>query len=367
MFCCLPGQYGYWYKSLGQDSVGMCSKSSILPENSTPAVQFNNGDGSVSPDGVQLEALPTATPTPAPTCDIIHYGWSLQVNDEGGCTEGSKLCPYGGSCCPSGLNCGTVIGDSEVPVCCVPGNPDCRGDVEGLWPQLCADSSWALWHVNTNGNHFCCLPGQIGYNIPNDNAAVGFCGSAVPNGTMRSILDYEGDGSTPGSFLKFPCDTSPAPNASFESITKEILNPPATLNPYSPTRLPLATGLYPNATMSYNAVATVVKPWLQTTYVCPPGSSETLQVVHILSSGIPVTKTRTLGGYESTAKAGGVDTLPTAIPAENTHGIATSSGIEILSTSPTPIIFTGSSIKSSTHWASWTLGVVMVVTFASLC
>lgn len=39
MFCCLPRQYGYWYKYLGQDAVGMCSISNILPEDSTPAVQ----------------------------------------------------------------------------------------------------------------------------------------------------------------------------------------------------------------------------------------------------------------------------------------------------------------------------------------
>jgi hypothetical protein len=188
MFCCLPGWYGFWYSDLGQDAVGQCQISKDLPEGSTPAVQFNNGDGSVNSAGTQVSALPTATPTPAPTCDIVHYGWSLQVDDAAKCTEGSSLCSYGGACCPSGLNCGTVIGASEVPVCCPPDNPDCRGDVEGLWPQVCADSSWALWHVNTNGNHFCCLPDQIGYNVPNDNAAVGFCGSAVPNGTMRSIL-----------------------------------------------------------------------------------------------------------------------------------------------------------------------------------
>lgn len=201
MFCCLPNWYGYWYKDLGQDAVGQCQSSKDLPEGSTPAVQFNNGDGSVNSAGTQVSALPTATPTPAPTCDILHYGWSLQVDDASGCTEGSNYCSYGGSCCPSGLNCGTVIGDSEVPVCCPPGNPDCRGDVEGLWPQVCADSSWALWHVNTNGNHFCCLPDQIGYNVPNDNAAVGFCGSAVPNGTMRSILVSDFSSQFPGKHI----------------------------------------------------------------------------------------------------------------------------------------------------------------------
>jgi len=39
MFCCLPDQYGYWYKQLGQDAVGQCSKSPVLPEDSEPAVQ----------------------------------------------------------------------------------------------------------------------------------------------------------------------------------------------------------------------------------------------------------------------------------------------------------------------------------------
>ena len=188
MFCCLPGWYGYWDKSLGQDAVGQCQASKDLADGMLPAVQYYDGDGSVNSAGTQVSALPVATPTPAPVCDIVHYGWSLQVDDAAGCTEGSSLCSYGGACCPTGLNCGTVIGDSEVPVCCPPDNPDCRGDVEGLWPQVCADSAWALWHVNTNGNHFCCLPDQIGFNVANDNAAVGFCGSAVPNGTMRSIL-----------------------------------------------------------------------------------------------------------------------------------------------------------------------------------
>lgn len=164
-FCCLPGQYGYWYKSLGQDAVGQCSNSSTLPDDATPAVQQNNGDGSVNSLGVQVSALPSPTPSPAPTCDIIaKYGWSLQINGtaDGGCTAGSRQCSnYAGACCPETLNCGTVIGDSEVPVCCPASNPDCRGDVEGLWPQVCADSSWALWHVNTNGNHFCCKPGEM--------------------------------------------------------------------------------------------------------------------------------------------------------------------------------------------------------------
>jgi hypothetical protein len=302
-FCCLPGWYGFWYADLGQDAVGQCQESNELPEDATPAMQFNNGDGSVDSSGTQVSALPTATKTPAPTCDILHYGWSLQVDDESGCTEGSDYCSYGGSCCPSTLNCGTVIGDSEVPVCCPPGNPDCRGDVEGLWPQVCADSSWALWHVNTNGNHFCCLPGQIGYNVPNDNAAVGFCGSAVPNGTMRSILDYEGDGSTAGSYASFPCDSLPAPNATWTNITSSILHPAPTLN-VGGIGLGSDSG---NASYVLSpATKTIVKPWKETIYVCPAGATETVAIIHSLSNGIPVTATSTVG-------AAGFSAMPTIV------------------------------------------------------
>jgi len=311
MFCCLPDQYGYWYEALGQDAVGQCSSSNILPVDSTPATQFNNGDGSVSPEGVQLVELVVPAATPAPTCDVLHYGWSLQVDSAAGCTSGSDLCSYGGSCCPKGLTCGTVIGDSEVPVCCPPGNPDCRGDVEGLWPQLCSDSSWALWHVNTNGNHFCCKPGQIGYNVPGDIAAVGFCGSAVPNGTMRSILDYEGDDSVAGAFAKFPCDTSPAPNATLPEIVSSILNPASSLNPAG---LPQATPIYGNGTIPKNpAVATIVKPWYETIYVCPAGATSTLAIVHTLSGGIPVAVTKTV----DTVPAGA--TVATAFPSGVTY------------------------------------------------
>lgn len=350
MFCCLPDQYGYWYKQLGQDAVGQCSTSSVLPEDSEPAVQFNNGDGSVSSEGVQLTELEVPPATPAPTCDVVHYGWSLQVDNEAGCTEGSNLCSYGGSCCPSGLNCGTVIGDSEVPVCCPPGNPDCRGDVEGLWPQLCADSSWALWHVNTNGNHFCCLPGQVGFNIPNDNAAVGFCGSAVPNGTMRSILDYEGDRSTPGSFAKFPCDTSPAPNATLPEIISAILNPPTRLNPPGATigaGIPLATGIYANGTYPVNpAVATITKPWIATEYICPPGATETLQVIHSLSNGIPVSVTKTVGQPGETGVPSGENRVSTgddevvSYITASPSGSGGSSGSQATGT-PVPSLFTG--------------------------
>jgi hypothetical protein len=297
MFCCLPDHYGYWFPSLGQDAVGMCQSSPDLPEGSLPGVQFNNGDGSVDSNGTQIIALPVPAPTKAPTCDIVHYGWSLQVSDSSQCTEGSNYCSYGGSCCPSSLNCGTVIGASEVPVCCHPSNPDCRGDVEGLWPQLCADSSWALWHVNTNGNHFCCLPGQVGYNVPNDNAATGFCGSAVPNGTMRAILDYEGDGSKPGAWEGFPCDSNPAPNGSYSSISSAILNPG------------LARGLWfiarGGGAWGGGATKTIVKPWLSTSFVCPEGASETVAIIHSLSNGVPVTATSTVGAAASQGSAVG--------------------------------------------------------------
>ncbi|KAG9247329.1 hypothetical protein BJ878DRAFT_477489 [Calycina marina] len=346
MFCCLPDKYGYWYPALGQDAVGQCTANGTLPADTEPAIQFNNGDGSVGANGTQITALPVPDPVPAPTCDVVHYGWSLQVDDESGCTNGSNYCSYGGSCCPSGLTCGTVIGDSEVPVCCQPGNPDCRGDVEGLSPQLCADSSWALWHVNTNGNHFCCLPEQIGYNIPNDNAAVGFCGSAVPNGAMRSILDYVGDGSIAGSFANFPCNTSPAPNSTWTDIISSILNPAPTLNPSGTTvgaGIPLATGMYSNGSISSYvpnpAIATIVKPWYQTAYVCPSGATETLQIIHTLdSSGTPVQFTKTVGAPGET----GTPTVPAisrgsgfaAFPTSGSGGNGSeSSGLEAFPTS----------------------------------
>lgn len=149
---------------------------------------MDNGDGSVSPDGTQLKPLPSATPSPAPVCDVIaNYGWSMQVDDASQCTAGSRMCEDSAACCPNELVCGE-IGPSQVQPCCPKENPNCRGDVNGLAVQVCADSSWSLWHVNTNGNHFCCLPGKVGYNVPNDQAATGFCGDVVPGGTMRSIL-----------------------------------------------------------------------------------------------------------------------------------------------------------------------------------
>lgn len=276
-FCCLPGQYGYWYKSLGQDAVGQCSNSSTLPEGSTPGQQVNNGDGTVDSLGNQIIALNYTKPDPAPTCDIIaKYGWSLQINgtddDYGGvCTTGSSQCSnYAGACCPDTLNCGTVIGDAEVPVCCPASNPDCRGDVEGLWPQVCADSSWSLWHVNTNGNHFCCKPHEIGWNIINDVYALGYCGTHVPvaNNTMRAILDYVGDGSTPGSSYDFPCDTSPAPNASLPDMLSAIVSPPEGLNPLMATASGIGNRpMYPNATAPVSINTALTAPLMSGTGV----------------------------------------------------------------------------------------------------
>lgn len=46
-FCCLPGQYGYWYSSLGQNAVGQCSDTSLLPNKSTPAVQVIGSRGNL--------------------------------------------------------------------------------------------------------------------------------------------------------------------------------------------------------------------------------------------------------------------------------------------------------------------------------
>jgi len=156
----------------------------------------------------------------------------------------------------------------------------------------------------------------VGYNIPNDNAAVGFCGSAVPNGTMRSILDYEGDRSTAGSFAKFPCDTSPAPNATLPEIINAILNPPTTLNPPGAkdgAGVPVATGIYGNGTHAVNpAVATITKPWKATVYTCPPGATETLQIIHSLSSGIPVQVTKTVGQPGETGVPSGENVVSVA-------------------------------------------------------
>jgi len=169
---------------------------------------------------------------------------------------------------------------------------------------------------------------------------VGFCGSAVPNGTMRSILDYEGDRSTPGSFAKFPCDTSPAPNATLPEIIAAILNPPVTLNPPGAkdgAGIPLATGIYGNGTRAANpAVATITKPWKATEYVCPPGATETLQVIHSLSNGIPVSITKTVGQP-------GQSGVPSGEKGVTSYVIAaqTGSGGSSATTTPLPGQFTG--------------------------
>lgn len=129
----------------------------------------------------------------------------------------------------------------------------------------------------------------------------------MPNGTMRSILDYVGDGSKPGSFAKFPCDTSPAPNASLPDIQSSILSPAATLNPTGAyaTGLPLATGKWTNGSIP-EVVKTLVKPWFETTYVCPPGASETVALIHTLSEGVPITKTSTVGSVQTSGSENGV-------------------------------------------------------------
>lgn len=153
--------------------------------------------------------------------------------------------------------------------------------------------------MNTNGNHFCCLPDQIGYNVPYDNAAVGFCGSSVPNGTMRSILDYVGDGSNPGSFEKFPCDSNPAPNASYVSVLSAIMNPAPSLNP---TGLPLATGIYPNATQ--NTVYT--KPWATISSLIGT------DVATVITKQIILYTTICNGVTQTLASTGSADGIPTS-------------------------------------------------------
>jgi len=169
----------------------------------------------------------------------------------------------------------------------------------------------------------------VGFNVPHDNAAVGFCGSAVPNGTVRSILDYVGDGSKPGSFEKYPCDTTPKPVEALPGIKDQILNPPADLNSgknlNTPGGPPLATGKWANGT--YGGVVTVVKPWFQTSYVCPPGSSQTVAVIHSLSEGVPVTLTSTLGSQQTKGSEYGLSAYSPA------NGKSSDYGNEIAETS----------------------------------
>ena len=164
---------------------------------------------------------------------------------------------------------------------------------------------------------------------------------------MRSILDYEGDRSTAGSFAKFPCDSSPAPNATLPEIIAAILNPPATLNPAGAkdgAGVPLATGIYGNGTRPVNpAVATITKPWKATQYVCPPGSTETLQVIHSLSKGIPVTITKTVGQPGETGVPSGevgveVNSAVLSYIADATSGVG---GVSYATVTPLPSQFTG--------------------------
>lgn len=163
---------------------------------------------------------------------------------------------------------------------------------------------------------------------------------------MRSILDYEGDRSIPGSFAKFPCNSSPAPNATLPEICDNILNPPPNLNPSGATNgagVPLATGIYNNGSLPVNpAVVTIVKPWKQTTYVCPPGATETLLIIHSLSNGIPVSVTKTVGqpgetgvpSYITSNRSGIAATgVPSYIPSSPSGTAATGA--------PSPSPFTG--------------------------
>lgn len=301
--------------------------------------------------GNQLTALPVPPPVHAPTCDIVHYGWSLQTNTSS-CTPGSSLCSYGGACCPSGLTCGTVIGDSEVPVCCQPGNPDCRGDVEGLWPQVCADSSWSLWWVNENGNHFCCKPGQIGYNRIHDVFAVGFCGDAVPTNTnttiwMRSILAYEGDKSTAGSFEHYPCDSSPPPNSSWPTIVNSILNPPPDLNP---AKIPVGSGPYAN----YTTVNALTRPTNAVDLL--PITCSTYLVTTVISGLV------TVDTHTSTYVAGAAAAISTStaiVTASASHKPSTTA-------SAGPTKFTGAATAMHAPFAGAGLGAVAAVALVLL-
>ena len=170
-----------------------------------------------------------------------------------------------------------------------------------------------------------------------------------------------GDGSTAGSFASFPCDSNPAPNATWSNITSAILNPAPTLNPGG---IGLATGIWLNGTGSYGATKTIVKPWETTTYVCPAGSSETVAIIHSLSNGIPVTATSTLGaaGYAATPSVvnviytttiNGVATVETS-----TSSVAgsTSGGLAVTST---PATFTGAAPSLGGSLAAVGFGAVI--------
>lgn len=130
---------------------------------------------------------------------------------------------------------------------------------------------------------------------------------------MRSILDYEGDGSRPGSNLEFPCDTNPAPNASYTSLIAAILNPAASLNPF-PVASPVP--LYPNAT----AIITAIAPAL-TSYLKSLEAAEATQEC--------VTYTTTLGGIEVVHTSTNVVTYT-----------STTDGSEVVQTSTEAVTYT---------------------------
>jgi len=210
----------------------------------------------------------------------------------------------------------------------------------------------------------------VGYNIPNDNAAVGFCGNRVPNGTMRSILDYEGDGSTAGAFGKFPCDSSPKPIIKLESIKEMILNPPKTLNPSVDSGSAVETGWYGNFSAGIDmVVVTIVKPWVETTYICPSSASETAQSS---SEGVPVTRKFAAG--KNVVKAGdsesgvlGVSTTKDyALPTEISRGgestiTSPPVGVASVDVSPSGMLFTGGSQKLDLGLFSFTLWFLVLL------
>lgn len=78
----------------------------------------------------------------------------------------------------------------------------------------------------------------------------------VANNTMRAILDYVGDGSIPGSSYAFPCDSTPAPNATLMDMLLAIVEPAFDeLNPSD-----LLGPLYPDATEPVSIDASLSLP-----------------------------------------------------------------------------------------------------------
>ena len=188
------------------------------------------------------------------------------------------------------------------------------------------------------------------------------------------MQDYEGDGSTAGSFASFPCDSNPAPNSTWPNITSAILNPGPTLNPGG---IGLATGIWSNGTVpsytrSYAGTKTIVKPWMTTTYVCPAGSSETVAIIHSLSNGIPVTATSTVGAAGSTAAPSVVNVIYTttingvAATETSTSSISgAASGSSGLVGTSAPATFTGGASSLGGSLAAVGLGAVIAIVLLS--